>query len=113
MTVISKSLEDLLTRIYADEKVSMKEFLTLQADADNRWERVIAELGPNTTLLAFEKAMDVAMHMLHLSVEHIKRQELTDLGEAVVKDAVTAQVEYVRAGCALSLRALKVGPNSI
>ena len=69
--------------------------------------------GPNTTLLAFQKAMDVAMHMLHLSVEHTKKQELTDLGEAIVKDAVTAQVEYVKAGCALSLRALKVGPNTL
>ncbi|AXM97860.1 hypothetical protein ACU5P1_03840 [Pseudomonas plecoglossicida] len=113
MSVISKSLEELLAAIYADDKVSMREFLTLQEDADRRWDKVIDELGPNTTLLAFQKAMDVAMHMLHLSVEHIKKQELTDLGEAIVKDAVTAQVEYVRAGCALSLRALKVGPNTL
>ncbi len=44
-------------------------------------------------MLAFQKAMDVAMHMLHLSVERIKKQELADLGEANVNDAVTAQVE--------------------
>ncbi len=113
MSAISKSLEELLANIYADHKVSMQEFLTLQAESDRRWEKVIEELGPNTTLLAFQKSMDVALHMLHLSVEHIKRQELTDLGEAVVKDAITAQVEAVKAGSLLSFKALKVGPNSL
>ncbi|WP_313458345.1 hypothetical protein [Pseudomonas sp.] len=113
MSVISKSLEELLATIYADNKVSMNEFLQLQAESDRRWEKVIDQLGPNTTLLAFQQSMDVAMHMLHLSVEHIKKQELTDLGEAVVKDAISAQVEAVRAGCLLSFKALKVGPKTL
>lgn len=113
MSAVSKSLEELLASIYADKKVSMQEFLKLQDESDRRWGKVIDELGPNNTLLAFQKAMDVAMHMLYLSVEHVKRQELSDLGEAVVKDAIVAQVEAVRAGCMLSLRALKVGPNTL
>jgi hypothetical protein len=113
MKNISKSLEELLAQIYADKKVSISEFLVLQEESDRRWNKVIDELGPNNTLLSFQSAMDVAMHLLYLSVEHIKKQELTDLGEAVVKDAIVAQVEAVRAGCELSLKALKVGPNTL
>ncbi|MDD2052169.1 hypothetical protein NPS46_06355 [Pseudomonas putida] len=113
MSLISKSLETMLADIYSDEDVSMCEFKKLQAESDRRWEAVIAELGPNNTLLSFQNAMDVALHLLHLSAQHVKNQELTDLGEAVVKDAVLAQVEAVRAGALLSLKQLKVGVNSL
>ena len=43
----------------------------------------------------------------------IKNQELTDVGEASVKDAVIAQVEAVRVGAELSLKQLRVGPNTL
>jgi predicted transcriptional regulator len=110
---ISKSLQALLAEIYDDDHVSMDEFLQLQDDSDRRWDNVVTELGANNTLLSFQKAMDVAMHLLYLGVEHIKEQELTDLGEAIVKDAVTAQVEAIRAASELSLKALKVGRNTL
>lgn len=113
MRAVSKSLEKLLSDIHEDGDVSMCEFKVLQAESDRRWEAVIGELGPNTTLLAFQSAMDVAMHLLHLSVTHIKNQELTDLGEAIVKDAIVAQVEAVRVGTELSLKQLRVGPNTL
>jgi hypothetical protein len=113
MRAISKSLETLLSDIFEDGDVSMGEFKALQAESDRRWEAVIGELGPNNTLLSFQSAMDVAMHLLHLSVTHIANQELTDLGEAIVKDAIVAQVEAVRVGAELSLKQLKVGPNTL
>jgi len=113
MRAISKSLEKLLSDIHEDGDVSMCEFKVLQAESDRRWEAVIGELGPNTTLLSFQSAMDVAMHLLHLSVTHIKNLELTDLGEAIVKDAIVAQVEAVRVGTELSLKQLRVGTNTL
>lgn len=113
MNLISKSLEKLLGDIYLDDDVSMCEFKKLQAESDRRWEAVVAELGPNNTLLSFQNAMDVALHLLHLSVQHVKGQELSDLGEAMVKDAVLAQIEAGRAGALLSLKQLKVGVNNL
>ena len=90
---ISRSLENLLDTIYKDGNVTFDEFKTLQKESDRRWEAVMEELGKNNTLISFQSAMDVALHLLYLSVEHIKNQELTDFGEALVKDAVIAQVE--------------------
>ncbi|KAA6170538.1 hypothetical protein F3K50_19200 [Pseudomonas marginalis] len=112
MREISKSLETLLSDIYEDGDVSLMEFKTLQIESDRRWERVTDELENNNTLRSFQSAMDVAMHLLFLSVNYIKNQEITDVGEAIVKDAVAAQVEAVRAGAELSLQQLKVGPNT-
>ena len=108
---ISKSLEDLLNEIYKDDEVSMTEFKHLQNEADRRWEKVVGELGPNSTLTAFQSSMDVTMQLLYLSAERAASQEVTDLGEAYVKDAMFAQVEYLRAGTHLALELLKVGPN--
>jgi len=55
---------------------------------------------------AFQKAMDVAMQLLQSAVIDAKKARLSDTGEAIVKDAVTAQVEYLRAGSQLALRLL-------
>lgn len=107
----SKSLEDLLNDIYKDDEVSMNEFKQLRAEADQRWEKVIGELGTNSTLTAFQSSMDVAMQLLYLSAERAASQEVTDLGEAYVKDAMFAQVEYLRAGTHLAMKLLQVGPN--
>ncbi|NMY24478.1 hypothetical protein HBO19_00640 [Pseudomonas sp. WS 5021] len=112
MRDISKSLEKLLSDIYEDGDVSLAEFKALQVESDRRWERVVDELGNNNTLLSFQSAMDVAMHLLFLSVNYIKNQEITDVGEAIVKDAIAAQIETLRAGADLSLKQLKVGPNT-
>jgi hypothetical protein len=50
--------------------------------------------------------MDVAMQLLQSAVIDAKKARLSDTGEAIVKDAVTAQVEYLRAGSQLALRLL-------
>ena len=113
MSSISKSLETMLEEIHKDGDVSMDEYKRLQTEADRRWIAVTEELGPNTTLTAFQSAMDVAMHLLYLSVEHVQKQEVTDLGEAYVKDAVHAQVEYLRAGTELTLKLLRAGQNRL
>jgi len=55
---------------------------------------------------AFQKAMDVAMQLLQSAVIDAKKARLSDTDEAIVKDAVTAQVEYLRAGSQLALRLL-------
>ncbi|MNJ05813.1 hypothetical protein D3C81_1921820 [compost metagenome] len=57
-------------------------------------------------MTAFQKAMDVAMQLLQSAVIDAKKARLSDTGEAIVKDAVTAQVEYLRAGSQLALRLL-------
>ncbi|QHF42907.1 hypothetical protein PspS35_03540 [Pseudomonas sp. S35] len=106
MTPLSKSLEELITDIYKDDNVSVTEYRTLRDDADRRMAVVINEFGLHNNVTAFQKAVDVAMQLLQTSVIDAKKNKLTDTGEAIVKDAVTAQVEYLRAGSQLALRLL-------
>ncbi|NWA40363.1 hypothetical protein HX871_04290 [Pseudomonas reactans] len=106
MTPLSKSLEELITDIYKDENVSVPEYRALRDDADRRMAAVIKEFGLHNNITAFQKSIDVAMQLLQSSVIDAKKAKLTDTGEAIVKDAVTAQVEYLRAGSQLALRLL-------
>jgi len=106
MTPLSKSLEELITDIYQDGTVSVTEYRTLRDDADRRMDAVIKEFGLHNNVTAFQKSIDVAMQLLQTTVVDAKKARLTDTGEAIVKDAVTAQVEYLRAGSELALRLL-------
>jgi ABC-type histidine transport system ATPase subunit len=106
MTPLSKSLEELINAIYQDGNVSFVEYRALRDDADRRMATVIQEFGLHNNVTAFQKAMDVAMQLLQTSVIDAKKAKLTDTGEAIVKDALTAQVEYLRAGSQLALRLL-------
>lgn len=106
MIALSKTLEQLLAEIYQDAQVSFPEYQKLRDDADRRMERVIEEFGQHNNVTAFQKAMDVTMQLLQLSVLDAKQAKLSDTGEAIVKDAITAQVEYLGAGCKLALRLL-------
>lgn len=106
MPSISKSLEEMINEIYQDGRVSFVEYKTLRDDADRRMEAVVHEFGQHNNVTAFQKAMDVAMQLLQLAIVDAKKAKLTDTGEAIVKDAVVAQVEYLRAGSDLALRLL-------
>ncbi|PIB55998.1 MULTISPECIES: hypothetical protein [unclassified Pseudomonas] len=106
MTPLSKTLETLLNEIYQDDNVSFVEYKTLRDEADRRMDAVIREFGLHNNVTAFQKAIDVAMQLLQTSVIDAKKDKLTDTGEAIVKDAITAQVEYLRAGSQLALRLL-------
>ncbi|MGY4493639.1 hypothetical protein [Pseudomonas sp. TE3610] len=111
MRAISQSLEALLRETYHDKTVSLEEFQKVARDADDRWDRVVEELGQNNTLVSFQRVMDVASHLLHLSLVNIRDEDISDLGKAIVKDAVFAQVEYLRAGAVLSLKLLQTDIN--
>nr|WP_180205378.1 hypothetical protein [Pseudomonas sp. SbOxS1]NYU05479.1 hypothetical protein [Pseudomonas sp. SbOxS1] len=106
MTPISKTLEELINEIYQDGNVSVFEYRALRDDADRRMDAVVDEFGQHNNVTAFQKAMDVAMQLLQSAVLDAKKARLSDTGEAIVKDAVTAQVEYLRAGSQLALRLL-------
>ena len=106
MTPLSKSLEELITDIYQDGNVSVTEYRTLRDDADRRMDAVIKEFGLHNNVTAFQKSIDVTMQLLQTTVVDAKKARLTDTGEAIVKDAVSAQVEYLRAGSELALRLL-------
>ncbi|MGQ5522670.1 hypothetical protein ACUHMQ_05345 [Chitinimonas sp. PSY-7] len=106
MPFISQSLEDMLNEVYQDGSVSFAEYKTLRDDADCRMQNLINEFGCHNNITAFQKAMDVAMQLLQLSVLDAKKAKLTDMDEAIVRDAITAQVEYLRAGSYLALRLL-------
>ncbi|CAN7248476.1 hypothetical protein D3C76_1129540 [compost metagenome] len=106
MTPISKTLEELINEIYQDGNVSVVEYRALRDDADRRMDAVVREFGQHNNVTAFQKAMDVAMQLLQSAVLDAKKARLSDTGEAIVKDAVTAQVEYLRAGSQLALRLL-------
>lgn len=106
MSLKSKTLEEMINEIYQDGRVSFVEYKALRDDADRRMEAVISEFGQHNNLTAFQKAMDVAMQLLQLTVADAKKAKLTDTGEAIVKDAVIAQVEYLRVGTQLALQLL-------
>ena len=106
MPPLSKTLETLLNEIYQDDNVSFVEYKTLRDEADRRMDAVIREFGLHNNVTAFQKAIDVAMQLLQTSVIDAKKDKLTDTGEAIVKDALTAQVEYLRAGSQLALHLL-------
>jgi hypothetical protein len=106
MTFQTKSLEALIGEIYADGRVSIAEYMRLRDDADRRMEKVIAEFGMHNSITAFQKSMDVTMQLLQLSILQARKDTLTDTGKAAVRDAVSAQAEYLRAGCALALQLL-------
>jgi predicted transcriptional regulator len=106
MTPISKTLEELIRDIYQDDHVTVVEYRTLRDDADRRMDAVVREFGLHNNMTTFQKAMDVAMQLLQSAVIDAKKGKLSDTGEAVVKDAVTAQVRYLQAGSELALRLL-------
>ncbi|WP_347902029.1 hypothetical protein [Pseudomonas purpurea] len=106
MSPLSKTLEEMLAEIYKDGSVSFSEYKQLRDDSDRRMETLIREFGQHNNVTAFQKAMDVAMQLLQLCVIDAKRAKLSDTGEAIVKDAVTAQVQYLNAGSQLALRLL-------
>ncbi|MCK8664407.1 hypothetical protein M1M11_05865 [Pseudomonas azerbaijanoccidens] len=106
MTPISKTLEELINEIYQDGNVSIGEYKALRDDADRRMNAVVQQFGQHNNVTAFQKAVDVAMQLLQTSVIDAKKARLSDTGEAIVRDAVTAQIEYLRAGSQLALRLL-------
>ncbi|KRA94399.1 MULTISPECIES: hypothetical protein [Pseudomonas] len=106
MTPISKTLEELINEIYQDGNVSIAEYKALRDDADLRMNAVVQAFGQHNNVTAFQKAVDVTMQLLQTSVIDAKKARLNDTGEAIVRDAVTAQVEYLRAGSQLALRLL-------
>ncbi|MBK5304354.1 MULTISPECIES: hypothetical protein [Gammaproteobacteria] len=106
MSLVSKTLEEMINEIYQDGRVSVVEYRKLRDDADRRMDAVVREFGPHNNLTAFQKAMDVVMQLMQSSIIDAKKAKLTDTGEAIVKDAVVAQIEYLRAGGHLALHLL-------
>jgi hypothetical protein len=106
MTFASKSLEELVADIHGDGQVTAHEYVRLRDDADRRMDEIVAQFGEYNGLGAFQKSMDVSVRLLQISIVQAKKARLTDSEEALVRDAVTAQVEYLRAGCQLSLSLL-------
>ncbi|URM29839.1 MULTISPECIES: hypothetical protein [Pseudomonas] len=106
MSLVSKTLEEMINEIYQDGRVSVVEYKKLRDDADRRMDAVVREFGLHNNLTAFQKAMDVVMQLMQTSIIDAKKAKLTDTGEAIVKDAVVAQIEYLRAGSHLALHLL-------
>ncbi|WLG89595.1 hypothetical protein [Pseudomonas cucumis] len=106
MSLVSKTLEEMINEIYQDGRVSVVEYKKLRDDADRRMDAVVREFGQHNNLTAFQKAMDVVMQLMQTSIIDAKKAKLTDTGEAIVKDAVVAQIEYLRAGSHLALHLL-------
>jgi len=106
MSLVSKTLEQMINEIYQDGRVSVAEYQQLRDDADRRMDAVIREFGQHNNLTALQKAMDVVMQLVQTSIIDAKKAKLSDTGEAIVKDAVVAQVEYLRVGTELTLKLL-------
>ena len=95
MSFLSKTLEEMIKETYQDGRVSVVEYTNLRDEADRRMDAVIGEFGLHNNLTALQKAMDVVMQLMQTSIIDAKKAKLTDTGEAIVKDAVSAQVEYL------------------
>lgn len=92
---ISKSQEELLNEILLDNVVSYIEFKEIRDEADYRFEKLIAEFGANNDITAFQKSADVTVQLMQNAVLDVKKEKLTDLGNAIVKDAISAQLNYI------------------
>lgn len=104
---ISGTLDELLKTIASDGVISIEEYQQVREEADKRMENLIGLFGTrNSTLKAYMNSMDVTMQLLQLTALQAKNAKLTDTGEAIVRDALMAQVEYLRAGANLVLRLL-------
>jgi hypothetical protein len=106
MTFESETLDALVKETDGDATVTIREYMMLRDEADRRMDDVTAKFGKHNNLDTFKKSMDVSVQLLQLRVMQAKEAELTQHDEAVVKDAVRAQVEYLRVGCDLALSLL-------
>lgn len=100
---ISKSQEEILGEILKDNQVSFSEFKKIRDEADARFEKLISEFGSNNDVTAFQKSADVTVQLMQNAVLGAKKEKLTDLGGAIVKDAVKAQINYIQLATKLFL----------
>ena len=103
MSNISKSQEELMAEIFEDGKISYSEFKQIRDEADARFERLVTEFGANNDITAFQKSADVTVQLMQNSVLDAKKEKLSDLGEAIVKDAIKAQINYIQVATKLFL----------
>ncbi len=94
---IAKSTEQMLQEVYADGRVSVGEFRQLRDTADEKCAAVEAQLGRNNDLTALQKSADVTVQLMQNVAIDIEREDLSDLGQAMVLDAMQAQFAYLRA----------------
>ena len=73
MSLVSKTLEEMINEIYQDGRVSVVEYRKLRDDADRRMDAVVHEFGPHNNLTAFQKAMDVVMQLMQTSIIDVKK----------------------------------------
>ena len=96
MEHISNDQKELLNEINADGHVSYSEFQTIRDKADERFDAVVEELGLHSDLAAFQKSADVTVQLLKSAALEIKGAAISDLGKSISKDAVKAQLNYIR-----------------
>ena len=103
MSNISKSQEELLAEIFEDNKISFSEYKQIRDEADARFEKLISEFGSNNDVTAFQKSADVTVQLMQNVVLDIKKENISDVGEAIVKDAIKAQINYIQVATKLFL----------
>lgn len=100
---ISKNQEELINDILADNIVSFGEFKSIRDEADDRFKKLTSEFGSNNDMTAFQKSVDVTVQLMQNTVLDIKKEKLSDVGEAIVKDAIKAQLNYLQLATKLFL----------
>lgn len=107
MTEISQSSGEIYKKVYANGIVSGGEYQMLRDDADLRIKKLIegsSHFKQHSNITAFQKSMDVTMQLLQLSVLEAKKIDLNDADKTMFKDAMIAQVGYLRTGSELFLQ---------
>ncbi|WP_341663038.1 hypothetical protein [Vibrio sp.] len=100
---MSKSQEELINAIMEDDTVSFSEFQLAREEADARFEVLTEEFGTNNDISAFQKSADVTVQLMQNAVIDVKKAKLSDLGEAIAKDAIKAQINYIQLATKLFL----------
>ncbi len=85
-----------MLEILEDNKITFSEYKKVRDEADLKFEKLISEFGSNNDMTAFQKSSDVTVQLMQNAVLDAKKEKLTDLGEAIVKDAIKAQINYIQ-----------------
>lgn len=95
MSDISKSQEELLKDIFSDGKVDFSEMKKIRDIADEKFKVLEEAFGSHNEITAFQQSCDVTAQLLQNVVLKLKKEKLSGFDEAICKDAIHAQLNYL------------------
>jgi hypothetical protein len=94
------TLQDLLTSIYADSRVSPSEVLRLTKAIDEAEQQLVTSIGQHGIVAALFKSFDVTRQLLQDSVLEVRKdvkKKYSDDAKAQIKAAIEANINLLQA----------------